>query len=100
MESQSEVMKCFKIHIIVSWVTEVLPYYLLPVCPPGIFIEGLGSFLDGMFGTGNGTTSTSINVGVVGITKVSILANAVCIVCAIIHPKGPAKYFCSPKNFQ
>ncbi len=36
----------------------------------GIFIEGLGSFLDGLFGTGNGTTSTSVNVGVVGITKV------------------------------
>ncbi len=36
----------------------------------GILLEGLGSFLDGMFGTGNGTTSTSVNVGVVGITKV------------------------------
>jgi len=36
----------------------------------GIFVEGLGSFLDGLFGTGNGTTSTSINVGVIGITKV------------------------------
>ncbi|KAK2192536.1 hypothetical protein NP493_28g06024 [Ridgeia piscesae] len=36
----------------------------------GILVEGLGSFLDGMFGTGNGTTSTSINVGVIGITKV------------------------------
>ena len=37
----------------------------------GILVEGLGSFLDGMFGTGNGTTSTSINVGVIGITKVT-----------------------------
>ena len=37
----------------------------------GILVEGLGSFLDGLFGTGNGTTSTSINVGVIGITKVS-----------------------------
>ena len=37
----------------------------------GIFIEGVGSFLDGLFGTGNGTTSTSVNVGVVGITKVT-----------------------------
>jgi xanthine/uracil permease len=37
----------------------------------GILIEGLGSLLDGLLGTGNGTTSTSINVGVVGITKVS-----------------------------
>lgn len=37
----------------------------------GILIEGIGSLLDGLLGTGNGTTSTSINVGVVGITKVS-----------------------------
>ncbi|ELU12246.1 hypothetical protein CAPTEDRAFT_174485 [Capitella teleta] len=36
----------------------------------GILVEGIGTLLDGMFGTGNGTTSTSINVGVVGITKV------------------------------
>ena len=27
--------------------------------------------LDGLMGTGNGTTSTSINVGIVGLTKVS-----------------------------
>ena len=38
----------------------------------GIFVEGVGSFLDGLFGTGNGTTSTSVNVGVVGITKVCV----------------------------
>jgi len=37
----------------------------------GILIEGIGSLLDGVMGTGNGTTSTSINVGVVGLTKVS-----------------------------
>lgn len=36
----------------------------------GILIEGIGTFFDGLMGTGNGTTSTSINVGVVGITKV------------------------------
>jgi len=36
----------------------------------GIFVEGVGSFLDGLFGTGNGTTSTSVNVGVIGLTKV------------------------------
>jgi len=36
----------------------------------GILVEGLGSLLDGVMGTGNGTTSTSINVGVVGLTKV------------------------------
>lgn len=36
----------------------------------GILVEGFGSFFDGILGTGNGTTSTSINVGVVGLTKV------------------------------
>lgn len=36
----------------------------------GILVEGIGSLLDGIMGTGNGTTSTSINVGVVGLTKV------------------------------
>jgi len=38
----------------------------------GILVEGIGSLLDGIMGTGNGTTSTSINVGVVGLTKVCI----------------------------
>lgn len=36
----------------------------------GILVEGFGSFFDGILGTGNGTTSTSINVGVVGLTRV------------------------------
>jgi len=39
-------------------------------CCPGILVEGIGSLLDGIMGTGNGTTSTSINVAVVGLTKV------------------------------
>ncbi|XP_041089358.1 solute carrier family 23 member 2-like [Polyodon spathula] len=36
----------------------------------GIFIEGLSCVLDGIFGTGNGSTSSSPNIGVLGITKV------------------------------
>ena len=36
----------------------------------GIGMEGLGCIIAGAFGTGNGTTSTSINVGVVGLTRV------------------------------
>uniref|UniRef100_A0A672HMT7 Solute carrier family 23 member 2 n=1 Tax=Salarias fasciatus TaxID=181472 RepID=A0A672HMT7_SALFA len=36
----------------------------------GIGIEGIGSLLAGAFGTGNGTTSFSENVAVLGITKV------------------------------
>lgn len=45
-----------------------------PPLPPftfrGIFVEGLSCVLDGIFGTGNGSTSSSPNIGVLGITKV------------------------------
>ncbi|KAJ1091481.1 hypothetical protein NDU88_004605 [Pleurodeles waltl] len=37
----------------------------------GIFIEGISCILDGVFGTGNGSTSSSPNIGVLGITKVA-----------------------------
>ena len=33
-------------------------------------MEGLSCVLDGLFGTGNGSTSSSPNIGVLGITKV------------------------------
>lgn len=33
-------------------------------------MEGLSCVLDGVFGTGNGSTSSSPNIGVLGITKV------------------------------
>lgn len=36
----------------------------------GIFIEGLACVLTGAWGSGNGTTSFSENIGVIGITKV------------------------------
>lgn len=39
----------------------------------GIGIEGLGCLLAGAWGTGNGTTSYSENVGALGITKVPYL---------------------------
>ena len=38
----------------------------------GIGMEGIGCVLVGAFGTGNGTTSYSVNVGVIGLTKVSL----------------------------
>lgn len=38
----------------------------------GIGIEGLGCLLAGAWGTGNGTTSYSENVGALGITKVRL----------------------------
>ena len=36
----------------------------------GIAIEGIGCLLAGIWGSGNGTTSYSENIGAVGITKV------------------------------
>jgi len=36
----------------------------------GIFIEGVGCVLAGIFGTGTGTTSLSQNIGAIGISKV------------------------------
>lgn len=38
----------------------------------GIGIEGVGCIIAGAWGSGNGTTSYSENVGAIGITKVSI----------------------------
>ena len=36
----------------------------------GIAVEGLGCVLAGLWGTGNGTTSYSENIGAIGVTKV------------------------------
>ena len=36
----------------------------------GMTIEGLGCLLAGLWGTGNGTTSYSENIGAIGLTKV------------------------------
>jgi len=36
----------------------------------GIGIEGIGCLLTGAFGSGNGTTTYSVNTGAIGITKV------------------------------
>lgn len=38
----------------------------------GIGMEGIGCLLTGAFGTGNGTTSYSENIGAIGITKVNM----------------------------
>lgn len=44
--------------------------FVLCLCR-GIFVEGISCVLDGLFGTGNGSTSSSPNIGVLGITKVT-----------------------------
>ncbi len=41
----------------------------------GIFVEGLCCMVAAVFGTGNGTTSYSENVGAIGITKVCFPEN-------------------------
>jgi len=38
----------------------------------GIGMEGIACLLTGAFGTGNGTTSYSENIGAIGITKVKM----------------------------
>lgn len=71
--------------VISSMVESVGDYYAcarLAGAPPppkhainrGICIEGLGCLLAGAWGTGNGTTSYSENIGALGITRVSLLA--------------------------
>lgn len=44
----------------------------------GIGMEGIGCLLAGAWGTGNGTTSYSENVGALGITKVSLTWQGSC----------------------
>lgn len=44
----------------------------------GILWEGIGCLLAGAFGTGNGTTSYSENIGAIGITKVRCLFSCYC----------------------
>ena len=53
----------------------------------GIGMEGLGCLLTGAFGTGNGTTSYSENIGAIGITKVNVTtstcANVFCVLLSL-----------------
>lgn len=69
--------------VISSMVESVGDYYAcarLSGAPPppkhainrGIGVEGIGCLLAGAWGTGNGTTSYSENVGALGITRVSL----------------------------
>uniref|UniRef100_A0AAQ4Q384 Solute carrier family 23 member 4 n=1 Tax=Gasterosteus aculeatus aculeatus TaxID=481459 RepID=A0AAQ4Q384_GASAC len=66
----------------------------------GIGIEGLGCLLAGAWGTGNGTTSYSENVGALGITKVGsrmvIIAGAVLLVAIGVFGKVAAIFTTIP----
>ncbi|GCC39040.1 hypothetical protein chiPu_0023105, partial [Chiloscyllium punctatum] len=66
--------------VVASIIESIGDYYAcarLSCAPPppvhainrGIMVEGLSCVLDGLFGTGNGSTSSSPNIGVLGITK-------------------------------
>ena len=68
--------------VIASIIESVGDYYAcarLSGAPPppkhainrGIGMEGIGCLLTGSFGSGNGTTSYSVNIGAIGITKVN-----------------------------
>jgi len=72
--------------IVSSMIESVGDYYAcarLAGAPPppshainrGIGIEGICSILAGAWGSGNGTTSFSQNVGLIGITKVIVIIN-------------------------
>ena len=80
--------------IFVSVIESIGDYYAcarLAGAPPppkhainrGIGMEGLGCIIAGIFGTGNGTTSYSENIGAIGVTKVNIL-NKICLAYSIV----------------
>ncbi len=56
-----------------TWWTQLLQRFmvLVFVCFRGIFTEGICCIIAGLLGTGNGSTSSSPNIGVLGITKVT-----------------------------
>ena len=56
----------------------------------GIGMEGIGCLLTGAFGTGNGTTSYSENIGAIGITKVNMTWKSM----TAQTTSTCAKYFC------
>ena len=55
----------------------------------GLGMEGIGCILTGAWGTGNGTTSYSENIGAIGITRVSLNFDGF----------APKKFAFSPTNF-
>lgn len=61
----------------------------LPFPYRGIFTEGICCIIAGLLGTGNGSTSSSPNIGVLGITKVPGLARAPQSPASIQFTAGP-----------
>ena len=59
----------------------------------GILIEGIGCILAGMWGTGNGTTSYSENIGAIGITRVGVSYLTRCITLLYSFPYNSMESF-------
>jgi len=66
----------------------------------GIGFEGIGCLVAGIFGTGNGTTSYSENIGAIGLTRVGsrrvIQAAAVLMICLAVFGKFGALFASFP----
>lgn len=52
----------------------------------GIAVQGIGCLLAGAFGTGNGTTLYSVNIGAIAITKVNALVISVAVAITFVGP--------------
>ena len=94
--------------VLASMVESVGDYYAcarLSGAPPppvhavnrGIGIEGIGCLLAGAWGSGNGTTSYSENVGAIGITKVCYISCHAPLACKNVQSfcRNPPVLVCS-----
>ena len=67
----------------------------------GITFEGIGCLIAGIFGTGNGTTSYSENIGAIGLTKVAarrvVQAGAIMMIVLGLFPKFGAIFTTIPQ---
>ncbi|MBR56984.1 MAG: xanthine permease [Myxococcales bacterium] len=67
----------------------------------GIMFEGIGCMIAGIFGTGNGTTSYSENIGAIGLTKVAarrvVQAGAIMMIFLGLFPKFGAVFTTIPQ---
>ena len=107
--------------VLASMIESVGDYYAcarLSGAPPpprhainrGIGMEGIGCLLAGAWGSGNGTTSYSENIGAIGITKVCISScvfvpfllyeTNVCIQPFHSRGKRPCKFIATRKNLH